>query len=446
MPKYTYIAISFFISIILLVFGHNTWTAIGIGLTSYNVLNVIDEMGEQIPVLELMLTMACLQWILGPFFEYGATTHHYKYHMYVDENTYMSFIVPSILVFQLGISIFKFTQDSDLNEIGENVKDLLDEYPQLPYILIFGGLIIPFLSPILPGSLRFVFALLANVKYIGVIYLLFSDSPNRWPIFWGTMALTALASIAAGMFHDLLLWGMLMFTFVARELELSFIKKISIAILGIFLAMTIQSAKTQYRELVWKQGYQGNKALLFLSIATEQWSTGKIITPSSDEDMNVRLNQGWIISAVMNNVPENEPFAHGSTITEAISASLLPRFLDPNKKRAGGQENFNRFTGLHISNDTSMGISIAGEGYANYGYLGGIIFMFLWGLFVGWFWIKLNEFTDLYPTLLIWSPILFLQVVKAETEFAVVLNHLIKSSILVFGLLWFINRKWGIRI
>ena len=38
---------------------------------------------------------------------------------------------------------------------------------------------------------------------------------------------------------------------------------------------------------------------------------------------------------------------------------------------AGGRENFRKFTGLNISDGTSMGISIAGEGYANFGWAGG---------------------------------------------------------------------------
>ena len=259
------------------------------------------------------------------------------------------------------------------------------------------------------------------------------------------MSLTALASIASGMFHDLLLWAMLTFTFVARELKLSLGPKITIALLAMFLAMTIQSVKHEYRSLL-KNGYAGNKVSLFMGLATQQWSNGSIITPAADEDMNARLNQGWIISAVMKNVPNREPFAGGATISEGITASLLPRFLAPNKKKAGGRENFSKFTGLPLAENTSMGISLAGEGYANYGRWGGVLFMFCWGIFIGWFWKKLSHWSNIYPTLLIWSPILFLQVIKAETEFVVVLNHLVKASVLVFGLLWFIKRQWGIRI
>ncbi len=420
------------------------WSATGITITIYYTLRLIKNMGNNIPVLDLMIVLASLQWIIGPFIDYHNGITHYKYHMYVPEEQYMSFVVPAVIAFIIGIYVFK--DRSDLDEIKEKATEIISNYPRLPYVLIITGLLIPFLSSFVPPSLRFVFFLLANIKYIGVIYLLFSGSSNRWLIFTGIMLLTASASIASGMFHDLLLWAMLTFTFIAKELNLTFTKKLLFAFLGIFVAITIQSVKIQYRELVWEKGYAGNKTTLFFAMAINEWQNGTIFTPTSESDANVRLNQGWIISAIMKNIPAKEPYAGGTTITEAIQASLLPRFLAPGKKRAGGRENFQRFTGLKLGESTSMGISLVGEGYANFGYWGGIFFMLFWGVFISWFWHILNNLSETFPTLMIWSPILFLQVVKAETELVVVLNHLIKSSILIFGLLWFIRKQWGIRL
>ena len=441
--KYTLWAFLLFL-FIYFVYSTYFWSAAGLTITGYYTLRLIKNMGNNIPILDLMIVLASLQWILGPFIDYHNGITHYKYHMYVPEEQYMSFVVPAVIAFIVGLSIYK--DRSDLDELKEKATEIISCYPRLPYILVITGLLIPFFSSFVPPSLRFVFFLLANIKYIGVIYLLFSGSSNRWLIFTGIMLLTASASIASGMFHDLLLWAMLTFTFIAKELNLSFTKKLLFAMLGIFVAITIQSVKAQYRELVWRKGYTGNKTTLFLSLAMNEWQNGTIFTPTSESDTNVRLNQGWIISAILKNVPAKEPYAGGTTITEAIRASLLPRFMDPNKKKAGGQENFKRFTGLSLSKGTSMGISIVGEGYANYGYWGGILFMLFWGIFISWFWHILNNLSGTFPTIMIWSPIMFLQVVKAETELVVVLNHLIKSSILVFGLLWFIRKQWGIKL
>jgi hypothetical protein len=298
---------------------------------------------------------------------------------------------------------------------------------------------------VLPPAFGFVFYLLANIKYVGIVYLLFTGKPNRWPIFFATFAGTIAVSLASGMFHDLLLWSVMLSTFVANELRLNTMLKIGLAVVGITLAITIQSVKGQYRDFL-ANGYPGNKIALFWGLAANQWQSGRIVNPEGDTDMNVRLNQGWIISAIMHHTPEKQPFASGETISDAITSSLLPRFLAPDKAKAGGRENYRKYTGLQISEGTSMGISLAGEGWANYGYWGGIMFMLGWGLFVGWLWKKIHALSAYYPTIIIWSPIIFLQVVKAETEFVVVLNHMLKASFLILMLLWFVKRQWGIRI
>ena len=259
------------------------------------------------------------------------------------------------------------------------------------------------------------------------------------------IVVSVFSALATGMFHDLILWSMLTFTFVSKELKMNNGLKFVIALLSIFIAITIQSVKLEYRATVYS-GFKGNKVALFIGLAIDNWSSGRIVNPSADEDVNVRLNQGWIISAVMKNVPQFEPFANGTTIIKGIEAALLPRFLAPNKKKAGGQENFEKYTGLKLAKHTSMGISLAGEGYANFGRLGGVLFMFIWGVFLSWFWYKLYSLSNIYPTLLIWSPMLFLQVIKAETEFVVLFNYLVKSTIVIYTLLWFIRKQWSIKL
>ncbi|MGE4569222.1 MAG: hypothetical protein AB7C90_08600 [Bacteroidales bacterium] len=430
-------------ALLLYATGSYIWTAVGLGATLFFFLRFIDALGNRMPIVELMAMMCSLQWILGPVIEYQKESMHYRYQMYVEEPLYMGFVVPAILAFWVGAQ--RFRQHDSLDELKERVKTLLSFVPNFPYYLIVIGTLAPYAAGFVPSSLSFAFFLFENVKYIGALYILQSEKQNRWLVFYGVMLFLVVTSIASGYFHNLLLWGVLLSTFLVKEWKLSFGAKISMAIFAILLAISVQSIKQQYRQTAWS-GYGGNKTLLFLSLTLEEWLSGRIFMPSTDSDINVRLNQGWIISAVLQHVPEIEPYAKGETVEEALVAALLPRFLAPNKKVAGGQENFRRFTGLPIADTTSMGISMAGEGYANFGRYGGILFMLFWGLFVGWFWRIMSRWSHYYPTLLIWSPILFLQVVKAETEFAVVLNFLLKASILLFLALWFIKHQFKIRV
>lgn len=407
-------------------------------------LDFTRKTGETIPITELMVLLAALQWIIGPYIDYHNDVEHYKYKMYVPEEQYMAFAVPVVLAFKTGISFF--STDVYLVNLKTSIINLLNNQPRFPYLLVVLGILAPFIGHFFPAGLSFVFFLLGQIKYIGALYFILSGHPNRWPIFTGLMILSALGSIATGMFHDLLLWSILTLSFIFHEFKSGFWSKLIILFIGGLFVLTIQSVKHQYRALNPTVPGSIAKAGLFIKLASEEWSEGKIINPADDNEINVRLNQGWIISKVMDHMPEREPFANGQTITDAFEAAFLPRIIAPNKKMAGGQENFRKYTGLPLGEGTSMGISLAGEGWANYGYTGGILFLFVWGLFVGWFWKKLNKWSDFFPTLLVWSPILFLQTVKAETELVVVLNHLIKSSVLVFGLLYYFYRFKGIRI
>jgi hypothetical protein len=81
--------------LITFVSGGYIWSAIGIGISLYYFLKVIDNMGDKIPIIDLMTALAALQWIVGPYIDYHNKITHYKYYMYVDEATYMSFVVPN---------------------------------------------------------------------------------------------------------------------------------------------------------------------------------------------------------------------------------------------------------------------------------------------------------------------------------------------------------------
>ena len=84
-----------------------------------------------------------------------------------------------------------------------------------------------------------------------------------------------------------------------------------------------------------------------------------------------------------------------------------------------------------------MNLSVIGEVYGNYGSLGGIFFMFLLGCFYNLIIIYVIKLSVKNPTLILWLPLLFFQVVKAETDFAIVITHLFKCSIVIWFVFYF---------
>jgi hypothetical protein len=139
-------------------------------------------------------------------------------------------------------------------------------------------------------------------------------------------------------------------------------------------------------------------------------------------------------------MPKKYDFVKGETIETALYAGLLPRVLAPKKAVAGGRANFERFTGTELPETTSMDISLAGEGYANFGVWGGIVFLFFVGVFYNVIITKVIAISKKYPTLVLWLPVLFFQVIKAETDFATVFNHFTKAAMVAFMIFWGMTR------
>jgi hypothetical protein len=412
-------------------------SGVGLGLCLLSFLLFIRQLGRTIPILELMLLMASLQWILGAYISYRLNFEHFKYFMYVEEEEYMSIIVPGTVAFFLGV--LAISPSYNFQSVSSGIKKLVALHPRLAYYLIVVGLFAPFLDRFFPAALGFVFFLAANFKYIGVAMILFQEnSRQKWRIFTIVMGLTLLASLRNGMFHDLLLWSALMFSFVALKVKMRFFTKIALAFAGMFFAFLLQGIKSQYRDMVaMGMSSSGERVETFVDLMNEQISgSDNLFTESYVGLINVRLNQGWIISAIFDNVPAAEPYAEGETITEAFYASLVPRILDADKKIAGGRDNFERFTGLYLGRNASMGTSVIGEGYANYGKEGSWVFMLLWGIFLALIYKFLIRYGRDHPIIYLCLPLIFLQVIKAETELYVVLNHLVKSMMFIFLVIW----------
>lgn len=413
------------------------WSYVGILAVIYVSFLFIKRIGKGIPILELLLLIAGLQWIVGAFLEYKFDFGHFKYYMYVNELTYMSYVVPAYLVF-VFFTLYK-SKKVNLQALPLD----FEKYSQIGTYIFFIGVAARLLKSVSPDSLRFIFFLLQNFIYVGAIILLFSAVKWHKILSYGGVVYLVLSSVISGFFHDLILWGSFIYLFWAFKNKPSLKLNLAILVVGLFVSTILQGVKTNYRQMIWG-GYQGDYVSLFFNLFGSSISTYNLETSSDGGELNARLNQGWIISAVMDHTPRVQRLAYGSTIKEAVFATMLPRFINPNKARAGGIENFEKYTGLYLEEGTSMGISLMGEGYANYGKTGGIIFMGFWGLTLTLFWVFISKQIKRNNLILFFVPLIFLQVVKAETELVVVLNHLVKATVLVFGVLYIMKKTFRI--
>ncbi len=407
------------------------WTIIGLFSLVIVAAIFLKQLGKSIPILELMLFIAGAQWILGPTIEYVSPSLHYKYYMYVPQEVYMSYVVPAYMLFSAVVLL--------VLKPYQNVRmpiDNLNQYEQYGVKIFVIGVAFDLVGGFLPGALGFFAFIISNFKFAGAILLYFSNKKMLRRIFYGALVYLFLSSLRKALFHDLILWSVFFYMFWAIKYKPSLKTVVITFFVGIMSLTTLQTIKAVYRTKIWN-GYSGNKLELFAGLAIDAVFLGGNNADELDGELNnVRLNQGWIISAIMDEIPKRQAYLNGETIQEALVATVVPRVLSSGKKEAGGRENFRKFTGLKIEENTSMGISIIGEAYGNFKILGGILFMGIWGFILAKIWVFLLRRCFKYPMLLAFIPLIFLQVIKAETELVVVLNHLVKASIVVFGFFW----------
>lgn len=391
------------------------------------------SLGKTIPILELILTIAGLQWILAPLIEYYFPQNHYKYHMYVDEATYMSIVVPYYLIFVIFTLLGKSKTYIDI----DNIKNFTLDKPFLgPSLIIIGG-ISNFIMPWIPVSISFIFYILALliIPGIGIVAL---QAKQKYKYVWISLPLllAAMHAIRSGMFHEVILLTVFVLMVFILGKKIKLIPTIGFVVVSIFMITTLQSIKGAYRSIIWNSHYSGSRFDLFIDLLNDS-------STEEEDGISARFNQGWIISKIIDE-QQHSNVKH-NTVLGSLESILLPRFLFPDKKTARSREMFMELTGLSLTQNTSMGPSLLGEFYANFGYLGGMIMLGFWGFIIRIVYNKIISLQDLYPLMPLWIPVLFYQLIKAETMFLKVGNHLFKSILLIIVIHIILTEKFKLQ-
>ena len=72
--------------------------------------------------------------------------------------------------------------------------------------------------------------------------------------------------------------------------------------------------------------------------------------------------------------------------------------------------------------------------------------MFFWGGFLSLIMKLIIDTAKNHPTVILWIPLIFLQMVKAETELTIVMNHGVKTSITIALFYLMAKKIFGWRI
>ena len=346
--------------------------------------------------------------------------------MPIQADDYFSFALPAVILMAIGLKmpLGKLKINKNPEKYMERVKQYLEKRPNIGLTLVLTGFICGLLNFLSPENLKQVFYLAARLTHVGVFYVIYSPNKNKRLIVPGVILLVIGQSLLTGMFGELIFVLACSLILILLGKKIAFWRKLVLTLGGVFFIIIIQSVKKDYRNKSWNQGAD---ASYFLELVTDRITDpSTILNPGTLFYTSVRMNQGWLVAETIYQVPNRHPFAYGETIWQSIAATIVPRVLWPDKPEAGGKANLKRFWGFDLIG-WSTNIGPLGEAYANFDRIGGIVYMFFYGLFFNLVLSLILKGADRRPTIILWIPFLFFNVITVETDLLTTMGALLKG-------------------
>lgn len=240
-------------------------------------------------------------------------------------------------------------------------------------------------------------------------------------------------ALRSGMFTIVAYMGFTIFSFFLLGSKTSMLKKVFLLVAATAFIIILQNTKHTYRKITWRSHYSGSQAQLFLKLFFEDLQKGNaLIEHKAFFPTYTRINQGYNVALVMRRIPSLQPYDNGQNISRVFASAFVPRFLWPDKPEAGGKFNMKFYAGTTLKG-WSTNVGPLGEAYGSFGITGGIIYMFLLGIFIRWAYQYVFIIAKKIPLLVLWIPVLFFQTTySGETDTLQILNSLIKSAVFIF--------------
>lgn len=426
-----------------------TLESLSVAVVIYFFLEFLYDLGKRIVIMDLSVLALFITCILMPVIFYHVYTREdymarlWVKYMPVESDDYFSFALPAVFAMVVGIRIpikklrFRKTPQVYL----ENVKRSLVSKPSVGITLIGIGLVSGFLDFLAPDSLKQVFYLADHLTYVGVFYIIYSPYKYKRFIIPGVIALMLGQSVITGMFGEMIYILACSVILILLGSRIKFYSKLIFVLFAVFMIIVLQSIKMEYRHQNWDQGKGGDPVYFASLIFSRVTDINTLMNPDNMFFTAVRMNQGLLVATTMKRVPARFPFGYGETIWQSVASSFIPRFMWPDKPKAGGKENLLRFWGYVIVG-YSMNIGTLGEAYANFDKAGGVVYMFFYGLFFNFFLSSILKFAEKRPTIILWLPFLFFYSISVETDLYTTMGALIKAIIFT----WFIFKFYEIAL
>lgn len=367
-----------------------------------------------------------IQYVFAPYFVYNQYDV-LSYQMPIEQDVYFGYAVPALFFLFAGAAFF--LRDFD----ARRLLRMIDKYEakRVGYYLLAISLTFDIIEFVGISAFSSIGSFTTYLKYLAAFCFLFTRSKFHYVLVGLIYLELAMKVIGAGVFISFFIWGTFLFLFVALSFRFPFWLRAAAIIIAVPLVVTIQTVKNEYRRLTWEGQHEGSVGLI-QDLAEKNAEEDKPFTESKGVVSTMgRLSQGWHLGLALRHVPSRQDFANGLEMGIDIVSSILPRALFPAKKEVNDKKKFRKYTGHRLRGSTSMSIGVLGDFYINFGVWGSFVGLFIFGAIVA----KLvNYFYKKYvipdPINIIWIPFMLSYLIRANNDFYIFFNCLIKGFII----------------
>lgn len=432
------------IAIRILFFNMSWFSYVAVLIALHQFLLLFYSIGYIIPVRFIAGAFMCMQMLLGPALAYNGLDAYQgpETKMQIPEFDYFCYAIPAVICFIMGLHITAGNLRGEfVNQ--EKIRKYVGENQTLPYYFVGIGFLSSFVAPFFGSELGFVFFLISNFKFIGAFLIIIGNKQLKPFYLFLVYGSILISSLQAAMFHDLLTWMIFLGAVFALKYKPSINIK-AVFVTGFFLfCLVIQQLKGDYRQATWHGDEKGGLET-FAQTYNQGEENGRF-SLASIANSNIRINQGYIITHIMQTVPAKVPYENGDEMMEILKAAVLPRILAPNKLKAGDRDIFMKYSGMFLLPGTSMGLSSLGDAYINFGTFGGSIFMFFFGLLFSEILNAFYKNSFEYPILSLFIPLVFYYPMRPDCELQTIMGHLVKSCFLIYVMIQTMKIKFKLR-
>ena len=435
----------------------NVYTFLGIALAVTLLVMILLKLGKGIVLLEVTAFMYVFTCIIMPLIGYSFYSYNDRLsklwvkYMPITSDIYFSYAMPAITCFCIGITLASLKRNTadegaSINESIARMRQQLSRSRNKGFEIMVVGVLVSLLARFLPVSFNYFATLFFFGSFAGLLYIYFSPTfSNKKLVMLLFLAFILWNALQTGMFTIVAYMGITIFSFFQLGKKTMMIKKVILFLVTVSFFIVLQNVKVIYRKKTWNKSYEGSKVELFSNLFIENVQKGNALF-GGDAFFPVysRTNQGFNVALVMKRIPVIQPYDYGDRLVTVFASAFIPRFLWTDKPEAGGRFNMKYYAGWNIRG-WSTNVGPLGEAYGSFGITGGIIYMFLLGLFLRWVYLRVFYLSGKTPLLICWLPVLFYLITSsAETDTLQILNSIIKSAFFIWLLTKFLPSWFGI--